>query len=162
VSVLKVLAKLFRATPPVPEPALQPDSLTAQPGANQKTVRSCRAIEAVDPRSGEIKFTFESVNAAGREGFGYQGVYNVLTGSRRTYKGLTWRYGATSRKALRPKRPRHGRPVEAVDANTDEVRERFPDVRAAVAAGFDSAGIRKVLAGLQKTHRGLGWRHLPL
>jgi hypothetical protein len=53
---------------------------------------------------------------------------------------------------------RHQRPIEAVDLTTGEVRHHFSNVDAIRAAGFNAKCVSDVLAGRQRTHRGLSWR----
>jgi len=160
-NLIKVFARLFQAAPAVQEPATPepaaPSTPITLPNTKRQRGRTKRSIEAVDPTTGEIMFRFETITAAGREGFGYQGVYNVLNGTRKTYKGLIWRDHEVPGKEKPLKKPR--RSIEAVDPNTGEVCQRFVGVKAAVAAGFRGSNIRQVLAGLQRTHRGLAWRY---
>ena len=60
----------------------------------------------------------------------------------------------TARKS--PKRS--PRPVEAIDPTTGEVRHHFSDVATTYVAGFNANAVYNVLAGRQRTHRGLVWR----
>ena len=136
-SLLNILKRFSTAKPPspLPAPAATPCTVTPEPIPSAGRATSLSApptperthakpqsgqpcvIEGIDPATGERKFVFDSINAAGREGFCYQGVYNVLTGARKTHKGadLAKALDAAGRPAGEPtagREARAGRPQE--------------------------------------------------
>lgn len=54
--------------------------------------RRSKPIEAVDPASGEIIYSFHSSKEAGRNGFDGSHIISCCKGKRKTHKGLVWRY----------------------------------------------------------------------
>jgi hypothetical protein len=54
--------------------------------------RPGRAVDAIDPRTGEIRHRFETVAAAGEAGFDRRSIHLVLAGEYRTHGGFLWRY----------------------------------------------------------------------
>ena len=171
-SMFDILSKWFR--PPVVTPDPEPAPLPTPDADHEARRRSGQLcpIEAIDPATGETKFTFDSINAAGREGFCYQGVYNVLTGARKTYKGLTWRRCSMppvappasetpidKDAAPAPVVPKN-RPysVECLDPKSGSVIKRYPSLTAVVQDGFAPAAVRRAIVGERTQHGGYFWR----
>lgn len=61
-------------------------------GIKRRAARRSKAVEAIDPNTGQVVREFPSTMEAGRNGFHSGGISNCCLGRQRTHHGLAWRY----------------------------------------------------------------------
>lgn len=65
-------------------------------GNKRRTASRSKAVEAIDPSTGQVVLEFPSVKEAGRKGFTKSRVSACCRGEQGTHKGYRWRYKPVS------------------------------------------------------------------
>lgn len=104
-------------------------------------------VEGFDRTTGQVRYTFQHINDASKEGFNPAAISNVLFGVYHSHKGLGWR---VQRQAIRGCDPKTGRCV-FVFTTQEEAR----------SYGFNSVRIKESIKR-GGTHRRLRWSYAPI
>lgn len=126
-----------------------------------------KAVQAIDPKTGQVVREFPSTAEAERNGFDQGNISLCCLGKIKSHRGFVWKYkddydqentwtpvkiGRESMAASRSKA------VLALDPETGRVVLEFPSAREAERKGFDQSHISKCCLGKQRTHKGFIWR----
>lgn len=136
----------------------------ASPGGDNCGERSDgRALLLYDLEGNFVKETHNIASTARELGVGYQTVYQLLQGARKSTKGFQIRYKESEDfpKTIEPYNSRQGGSfvVLQLDKNDNILNEYKSVNEAARQTGCDCSTISKVCRGKLKTHGGFKWKY---
>ena len=136
----------------------------ASPGGDNCGERSDgRALLLYDLEGNFVKETYNIASTARELGVGYQTVYQLLQGARKSTKGFQIKYKESEDfpKTIEPYNSRQGGSfvVLQLDKNDNILNEYKSVNEAARQTGCDCSTISKVCRGKLKTHGGFKWKY---
>ena len=136
----------------------------ASPGGDNCGERSDgRALLLYDLEGNFVKETYNIASTARELGVGYQTVYQLLQGTRKSTKGFQIKYKESEDfpKTIEPYNSRQGGSfvVLQLDKNDNVLNEYKSVNEAARQTGCDCSTISKVCRGKLKTHGGFKWKY---